>query len=277
MTRALAAGRVGNLVNHVPDAARLEEVALQTLQRDYDVVGLTEHLDLGRNAFCAMAGLPPARRISAINVTRIPGHADPEIDDARDLLEELTKVDRVIYDAARQIFDQRHRKLAEAYDTVAFETEHAATLLSESTGYYCDGATRYSVRAPIVGSGFHGRDGAGSPACAVWSGPDTRTTLYIPTPPNMALSLQVWIRGYADLRQRDQLRVLVDGSPADHHFGYASGYADVLTVDTRSTRGFIRLEIDLDETLESGEPGSSLHDARKRGFAFDSYGWRPAL
>ena len=91
----------------------------------------------------------------------------------------------------------------------------------------------------------------------------------------MRLSLLVWLRGYADSRQRDQIRVRVDGSPIAHHFGRADDYEDVLMVETFSTRDFVRLEIDLDETLASGDPDSERYDARERGFAFDSYGWRP--
>jgi hypothetical protein len=131
------------------------------------------------------------------------------------------------------------------------------------------------VRAPIIGSGYHGRDGSGMASCAVWTGPGTRTTLYMPTPPNTPLSLLVWIRGYVDGRQRDQLRVRVDGRSVPHYFGVTGGYADLLTIDTYSIRNFVRLEIDLDETLESGDPGTRQYDARERGFAFDSYGWRP--
>jgi hypothetical protein len=275
MTRALAAGRVGNTLDDVADADRLCEVALTGLEKDYDLVGLTEHLDLSRNALCSMVGLPPARQIPTINMTRGTSHGDPELRAARDILKSLTRVDRVIYDRARQLFDQRHRKVAVNYETNDFESCHATRLLAEARGFGWEGATRYSVRAPIVGSGFHGRDGSGMASCAVWTGPETRTTLYIPTPPNMPLSLLVWIRGYVDARQRDQLRVRVDGRSVPHYFGVADDYADVLTIDTHSARNFIRLEIDLDETLESGDPGTERHDERERGFAFDSYGWRP--
>jgi hypothetical protein len=275
MTRALAAGRAGNSLDDVVDADRLSEVAMVSLEKDYDLVGLTEHMDLSRNALCSMVGLPPARKIPTINATRGANHGDPELRAARDILKSLTRVDRVIYDRARQLFDQRHRKVAGTYETNDFESCHAARLLAEARGFGCEGATRYSVRAPIVGSGFHGRDGSGMASCAVWTGPETRTTLYIPTPPNMPLSLLVWIRGYVDSRQRDQLRVRVDGRSVPHYFGVADDYADVLTIDTHSTRDFVRLEIDLDETLESGDPGTELYDERERGFAFDSYGWRP--
>jgi hypothetical protein len=275
MTRALAAGRVGNSLDGVVDVDRLREIALVGLERDYDLVGLTEHLDLTRNALCSMVGLPPARRIPSVNATPRAALDDSELRAARDILKNLTRVDRVIYDRARLLFDRRHRQAAETYDTAAFEAGPASRLLAEARGSGCQGATRYSVRSPIVGSGFHGRDGSGTPLCAVWTGPETCTTLYMPTPAHSPLSLLVWIRGYVDIEQREQLRVRVDGRPVPHYFGAASDYADVLTVDTYSTRDFVRLEIDLDETLKSVDPETKLSDERERGFAFDSYGWRP--
>jgi hypothetical protein len=76
----------------------------------------------------------------------------------------------------------------------------------------------------------------------------------------MKLSLQVWIRGD------------IDGSPAVHRFEQASDYAGLLTIDTCSTKDFVPLEIEIDETLESDEPGYEPHDTWERGFAFDSYG-----
>ncbi len=275
LTRALAAGRIGDLVDEAVDAERLCDIALQSLEEDYDLIGLTEVQDLSRNALCAMIGHPPARTIPRCNVTRPAEQANQDFCDAGEILQRLTRVDYVVYARAVQLFDQRHRRVAQAYNTAAFESNHAAALLAEARGIFRDGATCYSVRMPLVGSGFQGRDGSGLAECAVWSGPETRATLYVPTPSGMRLSLLVWIRGYVDGRQRDQLRVLVDGVPVAHRFEWADGYADVLTVDVVSTRDFVRLEIELDETLESGEPGSELYDSRARGFAFDSYGWRP--
>jgi hypothetical protein len=271
MTRTLAGARIGNPIGVRMDPDRLGEVALQSLEKDYDLIGLTEEMDLSRNALCAMVGLPPARGIPTLNAS------DPDLDlcGVEDVLSRLTRVDRVIYERARQLFDQRHRQIAESYDTGSFETHHAGRLLAEARGCYDNGATRYSVRAPIIGAGFHGRDARGTSACAVWSGPDTRSTLYVPTPPNIPLSLLVWVRGYAGIRQRDQLRVRVDGVPVEHRFECADNYADVVAVDTVPAGDFVRLEIDLDETLESGDPASGQYDERKRGFSFDSYGWRP--
>jgi Sulfotransferase family len=273
LTRALAAGRIGSLVEDVTDPDRLRQIALQSLENDYHLIGLTENLDFGRNAFCAMVGLPPAAKIPTINVTRKTDSARHDLRGARDILQFLTRVDRVVYDRARQLFEQRHRQTAETYDTAEFETRHASGLLNELRATHRAGATCYSVRQPIIGSGFHGRDGAGMPSCAVWTGPETRTTLYVPTPENMPMSLLVWIRGYVDGRQREQLRVRVDGKPTAHHFALAEGYADLLVIPACPSRDFVRLELEIDETLESGEQGDDQYDGRERGIAFDSYGW----
>ena len=277
LTRALAAGRVGGAIANVTEPAKLAEIALQSLESDYDLIGLTEELKLSRNALCATVGLPPARPIPTINAASPGLRPSMDLDEARDVLESLTRVDHVIYDRARQLFDRRHRQAAEAYDTAAFETHHASRLLAEARGHFHAGATRYSVRDPLIGAGFHGRDGTGTPSCAGWSGPETRMTLYIPTPSDMALSLLVWIRGYADRRQRDQIRVRVDGRPADHTFEAAPNHHDLLTVEARSNGDFVRLDIDIDETLCSGELGLDGYDSRLRGISFDSYGWRPTL
>jgi hypothetical protein len=79
----------------------------------------------------------------------------------------------------------------------------------------------------------------------------------------------------AETTQRGVCGRRTSGGQSSPFFELANGYADVLTVDTCTERNFVRLEIDIDETLGAGAPGTPLHDSRARGFAFDSYGWRP--
>ena len=57
----------------------------------------------------------------------------------------------------------------------------------------------------------------------------------------------------------------------------APNHHDLLTVEARSNGDFVRLDIDIDETLCSGELGLDGYDSRLRGISFDSYGWRPTL
>jgi hypothetical protein len=177
ITRALNAGRAGNPIGDGMGPHRLYGEALLALEKDYRLIGPTKNIDLGCNALCAIAGPPPARKIPAINATRLAGHPDLELPGTRDILASLTRIDHVIYDRARQLFDRRHRQAAETYDTAAFEADHAARPLGKARGFGCDGATRLSVRVPVVGSGFHGRVGSGMPSRAIWSGAEAHTTL----------------------------------------------------------------------------------------------------
>jgi hypothetical protein len=71
--------------------------------------------------------------------------------------------------------------------------------------------------------------------------------------------------------------VRVNGYPTVHYFEPAQGYADLLTVDMVSTGDFVRLEIDVGQSVGTGEPGSDQTDPRQRGICFDAYGWRPVI
>jgi hypothetical protein len=274
MTRALAEGRLGRSIMQIEDADTLLDIAIDTLEKDYDVIALTEFFDISRNALCAMAGLPPAGEIAVINRSAVKKDNPPERADASDVLQALTHCDRIVYQRARVLFEERHRKAGESYNTQAFEAGHAARLLDQIPGTWRDGATFYSVRLPIIGSGFHGRDYAGTPSCVVWSGPAACLTLYVPTPKGARLSLLLWIRSYAAWQQRDQIRVRVDGQQAAHRFAAAEGCADLLTIEAWPARDFVRLDVEIDEALTSAEAGSPVVDERKRGILFEGYGWR---
>jgi hypothetical protein len=273
MTRALAAGRVGRNVARM-DAASLLDEALNGLTEDYDLVALTEELDLGRNALCAAMGLPPVAAIHRLNVTEQSGKTIPEADEAMDLLKHLTRSDAVLYRRAVSLFAQRDRATALTYDAAAYETIHASSALGLLRGTPKNGATCYSVRSAIPGTGLHGRDGGGTPDCAVWTGPGTVATLYIPVPAGMQLSLLLWIRGYVIPWQREHTWIFVDGEPAVHRFEAAEGYADLLVVDAISERDFIRLDIEVGATFTSDQIGCPEQDERARGLSVDGYGWR---
>ena len=275
LTRSLAAARVPLVMHTTAHPAHLLDAALGSLAQDFDLVGTTEHLTQARRALCARLGLPPASAMPALNTAPL-APAEGEVAAAARILAGLTRWDAVLHARARDLFAAHHHPLAETYDHAAFESRHAAQALAELRGDHHDGATRYSVRAPLIAAGLHGRDSPGTPACAVWSGPAPRATLYIPAIAHADLCLLVWIRGYAAPRQRAQLRARVDGQPAPHHFEPEAGYADRLAIRARPARDFVRLDLDLDETLASPEPASEGGDPRPRGLCLASYGWRPA-
>jgi hypothetical protein len=272
MTRALAAGRMGRLALDIADPARLADLALQSLESDYDFVGLTERHQDSRNALCALLGLPPARPIPHLNGSADTERDDEEFEEALPIIHALTGIDAVVYERARQIFDSRYAPLAASYSDEAFETHHAAATVGAQTPRHDFGASRLSVRDPIIGSGLHGRDGAGGADCAVWTGPERTATLYMPVPRHLPVDVLVWIRGYAEESLRQGFTVRIDGQPARHELVPEPNYADLMVVRACTDRDFIRLDLEVRETLP--DPGGL--DPRLRGLSFDAYGWRPA-
>ncbi len=276
MTRALAATRLGWMVHDVPAAHDLLADALYALHADYEFVGITEAFDLSRNALCARLGLPPAGASSRLNMSAGPGNeGGPVLELSAAEIDAYTGCDRILYDAARALFEARDRSLGARYDQTAFERDHAASLLSGLRGIHDKSATRYNVREPFYGAGFHGRDGGRTGENAVWTGPQTGATLYFPVPAFMPVSLLLWIRGYARPDLRDGIKMMVDGAPGPHRFEQVAGYADLLIVDGFSTTGFLRVEIETTETVPTQATPGTPQDTRKRGISFDAYGWRP--
>jgi hypothetical protein len=272
LTRALAAGRMGRLALDIEDPARLADLALASLESDYDFVGLTERLRETCDALCGLLGLPPARSIPQLNGSAEAERNAEELEEALPILHALTGIDAVIYERARQIFDFRFAPLAASYSDAEFEARHAVTIVGAQAPRYDFGATRLSVRDPIIGAGLHGRDGAGTPDCAVWTGPARTATLYLPVPRQIPLDVLVWVRGYACESLRGDLSVRIDGRLVRHELVPEPNYADLLVVRACPDREFIRLDLEVPETV----PDPDGLDPRPRGLSFDAYGWRPA-
>lgn len=276
LTRALAATRLGWMVHNAPEARDLLADALLALHADYEFVGIAEAFDLSRNALCRHLGLPPAGPSPRLNMSAAPGDASgPAIDLSAAEIDHYTGCDRIIYDAARKLFDTRDRALAAHYDHAAFERDHAAALLSGLRGRHENAATRYHVREPFYGAGFHGRDGGRDGDNAVWTGPQIGAELYIPVPAFMPVSLLLWIRGYARPDLREGIKIMVNGAVCPYRFEHADAYADLLVVDAFSTTGFLRLAVETTDTLPTDDTPGTPQDMRRRGISFDAYGWRP--
>ncbi|MCI4677504.1 hypothetical protein K9U39_18570 [Rhodoblastus acidophilus] len=276
MTRALARVTLSEEEAVGAEAASLVDVALQNL-RCFDLVGVTEDLTPFLRLLARDLGIAPLAAAPRLNVSASAENAAPEVEAAADLLDELTEADIRVYRGARALFEEQLAAGPE-YSTEMFETEHASVVLADVLGRN-RGDVVFSVRSPLVGAGFHGRDGPGLDNCNVWSGPQPRFTLYMPTPPDARLELKLWIRAFADESQRERLRVWTDGRETPHRFAPDASapeenFREVLIVETRSTRDFIRLEIDVGETFTYGRPGGAAFDSRRRGVAFGFYGWR---
>jgi hypothetical protein len=273
LTRALAAATVGVGAYGVRDAKDLFDEARTALAR-FQFVGVTEKMEATLNALAAELGFYPPRRPPRLNATQSESRLAEEVFEARELIASHTALDQRLYEIALRMFEDSSVKLRRTNTAAAFEARDASSALAGLEGVEADGDVVYSVREPLVGAGFHGRDGAGRDDCVVWSGPEPRFTLYMPAPSGVRLRVTLWIRGYAAESQRETLRVFVDGQPARPSFEMRRGYREALMVEARATRDFVALSIDVGETLTTGTEGTATFDARKKGLAFDRYGWR---
>ncbi|WP_412022436.1 hypothetical protein [Burkholderia cepacia] len=272
LVRALAASRIGMLATRIERAADLLPVALDALEQDFDIVGLTEHDEETRRIVCTKLGWCPAASIPFLNRTDSAVRMQDEVDEAKTLLAELTEYDARLYACAEKLFDAE-RQMIGNYDFAVFEASAAADATRRLRAHHVDGHVAFSVHEQVIGCGFHGRDAAGTPHCAIWTGPDTVSRLYMPVPVGAELTVYLWVRGYADERQREQLKIRIDGQMIAHRFEHRDGYRDRIAVDISSTREFACVEIVLDATMTSGEPGLPGYDSRLRGVCFDRYSW----
>lgn len=268
MTRILASSRLDKAFCETADPALLLGAALACLEEDVEVVGLTEELDLTRNAIAECLGLPPVTAFPRLNDSASERVRAAESGPAAQELAALTRFDAQLHARAVELFEARHRATAQAWTDEAFEARDAAATTALLRGDFDGEAMCFSVRGPLIGRGFHPRDGAGTPFRSLWSGPGPRLLLYMPVPPGMPIELLVWVRGYADPSLRGRLAVLVDGAPAPYLFEPLRGHAERLVIPCRPSRPFVRLEIDTGETVPHP------NDPRPRGIAFDTYGWR---
>lgn len=268
LTRALAASRMGDEALLHPDAQALLPTALRALHEDFHFIGIAEEFELSRNALCALLGLPPAA------CARVHNQSEPEHKDGLALSEAdaavYTGQDRILYDAARALFDERYRAPAEAYDLWAFEQRHAAPLLARLQAAGVAGAAKYSVRDAFYGAWLHDRDGGCHDRHAVWTVSGRRARIYLPVPEGVKLEILLWVRGYAEEAQRNALRIWIDGIARCPRSEAAEDYAELLVIPWQAARSFVRLEI---EVPDAGAVNPL--DTRPRGVCFDAYGWRP--
>lgn len=273
LTRAFLAGTI-----HADDVqserltGRRVSQARARLRDSFDFVGLSED----------MAGV---QSILAHDLHRIhppaPRHENVSgsarlADEAEEAAAEITRLcarDEEIYAEACSLY-RRHATRAGIWDEQAFEREALPAALGGQRAEPDGGWARYGVRGPLVGHGVHGRDSPGTDQCRVWTGPETRTVLYLPCPADMWLEVGVWIHGYADPAIRAGLRLRVDGAPVAHRFVPTPRADEMVVARVRTLRTWLRIEIEVPFTIDYPLDASGAVDTRHRGVSFDAVGWQ---
>jgi len=255
-----------------PGATDLE-LARLALDELFDAVGVFEDLPgMVRRVARDVGAAPPAAL----------GHANAgHRDDVRDVLSPAAAAalrsawadDFALHEHATRLA----RGVAEtAYDETDFENAHLARRLAQLAPR-CTGWGRvFSLDDQIVGSGFHGREGARSSAVVAWTGPAARAVLYVPVPADERIDLFVDVAGYVDARVRESLRVRLDGREVGFVRRPAATVEERLWIRVVTSLPFVKVELLVDETFSLDELGRSGGDRRRLGLAVRGYGFRVA-
>ncbi len=266
MVRALAHNRLGVLCNDHADASIFLPIAMETLDKDFEFVGLLEEDRMTRTLLAATLGWAPVSDWPILNRRSLGAALQKEVDEAKDILAELTKWDQQLYDHAGFLFQQYRQNLGD-YSDVDFENTFASKRLRELKAKFTDTGMIYDMGQPITGAGHLGRRSGQDGRPWVWTDIAQTFTLYMPVPAGTATTIFLRILEYGDDQFRDALSLSIDGAPVQHALSDAASCRDLLTAHYRTTRDFARVELTIDPEIGK----TATHP---RGVRIDAYGWR---
>ena len=256
------------------DAPSIAALAQDALVRLFDFVGITENLDLATQCIARDLGAPAVASLGRYNAGQSRGAADTLSAESRQLLEQIFAADVAVYRCARELFEAQARRLAaETYDEATFEERYLASRLARLTPRFVDDSTVFSLDDQIVGSGFHGRESPGTEQVSLWTGPGTRSVLYVPVPPGERLDLFFDIGEAITPAVRRSLRIRIDGhEPPILRRTIAEG-VERLSLPIATTGPVAKVELLVDSALTPREAGHDSADSRRLGINVRGYGY----
>jgi len=250
------------------------DLALTALDELFDFVGIFEDLDGVVRCLARDLGAAPPAGIGAINA----GLTDPARDvidpEGMAILRRLWADDFAIYDHAVRRFRERAGDDYDRYDEDAFERSHLATRLAQLSPRRTPWGRVFTMNDQVVGSGFLGRERPGSAAVRAWTGPLTRSVLYVPVPAGERIDLFLDLDDWIADDVRASLRVQVDGRAVACAARPGRWCRERLWIPVTTTRPFVKIEILVDRTFTSAEAGGRESYHGRRGAAVSAYGYR---
>jgi predicted O-methyltransferase YrrM len=225
----------------------------------FDVVGRTSQLDDVLALVAEAYGWCPPGTVQQVNVS--PRREAVQFDDASEnLIAEYNSIDDVLW-----------------HDFVSLPpppTTRSGTCFHDAepgvlTALLGSGETRFDMRQPLDGSGWHGREGESSEVR--WTGPGRRSVIRLSAPRGRRLTLSLQIVCALDWSIVDGLLLTLDGLPpvAAPRRGEQSGYpaieTDFVLHDASQDRRELSIEVPF--TRSHSEVNPSWIDARQKGIA----------
>jgi len=249
-------------------------LAHESLSRLFDFVGITEQLDLVAQCVARDLGASPPSTIGRHNAGAGDAEKDGLSPDHRALLATKWADDFSLYETAVRRFRDAAKSLAESpYDEQAFEDRHLMPRLAQLTPLIQGNERVFSLNDQIIGSGFLGRENRDTDNVCAWTGPGTRSVLYLPVPVAESLELFLDISGSMTPAVRESLRIRIDGRDSPFHSEPAAHCMERMIVPCTTSRAFAKVELLVDRTFTYPEIGRHSDDARRLGIALKAYGY----
>jgi hypothetical protein len=265
-------------------------LAHEALSRLFDFVGVAEQLDLVAQCLARDLGASPPSSIGRHNAGAGDTERDELSPDHRALLASKWADDFSLYETAVRRFNDAAKSLAESpYDEQAFEDRHLMTRLAQLAPRFRGKERVFSLNDQIIGSGFLGRENRDTDNVFAWTGPGTRSVLYLPVPVAESLELFLDVSGSMTPAVRESLRIRIDGrdSPfrrepaancmeriiAPFRREPAANCMERIIVPFTTSRPFAKVELLVDRTYTYHEIGHHSTDARRLGIALKAYGY----
>jgi len=249
---------------HDCSSEQLFSIAIEALKY-FSYVGLTENLNQSIINICSLNGFCPPNQVSRLNKSK---KLDEVINTQTiNIIKENNEADIRLY---QYIIDHYNQNDIESYDINSFEIKYAFLRTKKLTPIKNNNNTfLFDFNQVIIGNGFHPRDAANTPECAIWTGPEVSTNLFFPIIKNLKCNILLYIKGYADDSLRSNYELKIDNEKLEYKTLATKDEVDVIIeIPYKSLRDFIRLEIIVPATFDNE------NDSRKRGLSLLKYGYR---
>jgi len=249
-------------------------LAKTALLEVFDLVGVTESLDLVAQCLARDLGAAPPPLLDRHNATDADSTRDLLSEASRQQLMACNQADLDLYHTAQHRLSQLSQP---SYDEAAFEAEGLPLRLAQLCPKQTAVGRTFTMNDQIVGAGFHGRDARDTDIVNVWTGPGTRSILYMPVPPDEYISIFLDIGGYMENPaagfHKGMVRIVCDGNDSAFFTQPAGDLCERIILPVRTTRPFVKIELFIGKTWTATEIGFSPGDVRRRGIGLRGYGY----
>jgi hypothetical protein len=237
--------------------------AVEVVDKRLAFIGLQSAFSRSMNSLSRVLEACPVALRQSANVGR---YKKDEMDaETREVLLSLNRADQRLFDYVVSKFNAT-TALDNDYLEDEFERSHAVDRVADLALRFRAGVMTYTMNDALVGDGFHGRDGAGTPDCCRWTGPGSRSILYLPAAKRGHMA-SIAVKGWMHYEVRDSLVIKVNGHPVDYSLRHGPGVADWVDFSPPPGGEFLKLEFEISRPWTDHDCGRELSDGRSKGFA----------